>query len=538
MRLHGHASTWTAVALAAACADPLTVSDRQPGLEPAADYTLGTEGGVNAAVGAIGAITLQYVCRNTFEVVNGWQVPAALYWRTDNGGASGHLEIPHQGEASFDATARSLNRTVELFSDAARTKRVATVVHGNRTCKEQASGNLTAFLSFGAACGSTLTLTNSGPKIMRVNWRDLGSRREGSISVPPASPKRAPKVLSFDVGTASAVQATFGTLSLGTITPATGTACREGAVLTWDPLGVASVNGNAIHSTYAERLDALFVGDGPDYGAGRVWTVNLSTEQTTELPSFDYPQGKFRKLIYDESNNRLVTFWDGLGQSYALPISGGSWTAVGSSANSDMYYEGAGFWNPVDGSITSWGGYGLGAFRNSFWTLDASGGTWSQIVPTGTEPWGRISPRIAVDRVGKRLFVTSGEGSIDGTQWHPTQQLLADLWSLDLVTQQWTNLIPVGVGTAAAGGPIAHVGGENALYRFGGVSDGAFSDLLSRVDLTAGVSAFTPVHVYGVRPSPRASYGLHYDSRRHRLLLVSGFGANGWTNDIWELRLP
>lgn len=157
---------------------------------------------------------------------------------------------------------------------------------------------------------------------------------------------------------------------------------------------------------------------------------------------------------------------------------------------------------------------------------------------TGALPWGRIAPSTTLDAAGKRLFVTGGEGSSSGQQGAPDQQFLSDLWSLDLVSQQWTNIIPVGQSAAAYLGPIAYVAGESAIYRFGGVINGAMTNALSRVSLASSAPAFAPMVVYGVLPSPRYSFGLHYDAARHRLLLVSGYNGTNYLNDLWELRLP
>lgn len=534
MKIWPNLLTASLITALAACADPVTM----PEWRPAADAQPLSSVAGGAASRAAGVISLRYVCRNTFEVTNGWQVPAALYWRTADGLAEGFIEIPAASRATFDATPRSRSSAVVLYADAARTRQVATGVNAQLSCTEVRSGEAGNFITFARSCTNTFTLTNGSGRTARIDWTVPGTRREGTISIPPRLAPGVPMVLFFDLVNATSVNARFGALDLGTLSPASTVACREGPVLSWRLLGPSATGGAAVHSSYAEPLNAIFTSDGPDWGPGRVWRIDLATNQTSEIPSLSYPQGKYRQLVYDEGNNRLVTYWDGLGQAYALPITGGSWSPIGGSGNSEMYYEGSAFWNPANGQVGLWGGYGYGAFSNTFWSLDAIGGAWAQLAPAGTIPWPRIQPSATIDRTGMRLFITGGEGSATGGQFHPTQQFLSDLWSLDLVTQQWTNIIPVGAGTPMYLGPIAYVPGDDAVYRFGGITNGVYSNELARVDLGSATPSFVPVQVYGTRPSPRWSFGLHYDVQQHRLLLVSGIDATGWASDLWELRLP
>jgi hypothetical protein len=508
---------------------------RSPGNAPAEQAI--TAYATKATPTTSGAFSIRYVCRNTFEVTNGWRVPAALYWRTDNRMAEGFLEVPANGRATLDAGARARSRNVQLFTDAARTQWVASARNANASCNESATGDAGQFLTFASACGNTYTIANASPRRVRVSWQVPNRAQGGLLSIPARWAPGVPMVLSFDVAGAPSVHAMFGALDLGTQPAPSNVSCREGALLSWQSLGASSIGGAAFHSTYAEPLHAIFVSNGPDYGPGHVWRIDLTNDQLTELPSLNYPFGKYRQLVFDEANNRLVTYWDGLGQAYSLPVAGGSWAPVGTSGNSDAYYEGAAFWNPVDGRVSFWGGYGLGRFRDTFWSLDPTTGSWSSVAPAGLAPWPRIVPLVAVDRSANRLFLTSGEGSSNGAQFDPTQQFLGDLWSLDLATHQWTNIIPVGA-PPVYGGPIAYVPAERALYRFGGYSGGVLTDALFRVDLSASTPTFEPITVYGARPFPRYGNGFYYDAQKARLVLVSGNDGVGYLNDLWQLQLP
>lgn len=484
--------------------------------------------------------SVRYLCRNTFEVSNAWKVPAAVYWLAEGTPAQGHVEVPAGSTAYFDATIASEGRTVLLFADAARTVLVGKARNTRRSCVESTSGDAIRSLTVAATCGSTVTVRNAGAKGVRVSWFVPGASREGVMSVPARGASSTSAALSFDAPGASSVQVRFGTSVIGSVSLPSATPCREGAVLAWNLLGAASTSGGAaVQSVISLQSNAIFTSDGPDYGPGRVWRIDLASNQPTELPSLGYPYGKYRQLVHDPVRATLISYWDGLGQAFEMPDVGGTWTPVGSSSgNSEEYYEAAAFWNPATQAVNVWGGYGFGSFKNTLWSLDATSGAWSLLPASGSLPWGRIQPSSTVDATGQRLFITGGEGSSSGQQSAPDQQRLSDLWSLDLVSMQWTNLIPVGQGAAAYQGPIAYVPGEDAIYRFGGSTNGALTNQLFRVALNSPSPAFIPATVYGTLPAPRTSFGLHYDAPRHRLVLVSGNNGAGYLNDLWELRLP
>lgn len=491
-------------------------------------------------LGSVGDPTVRYLCRNTFEVSNSWRVPAAMYWKVEGTSAQGHVEVPAGSSAAFDATPSSEGRTVLLFADAARTVLVGQARNTRRNCIETMSGDARRSIAVASSCGATVNVRSSFAKGVRINWLVPETSREGIVSVPAASTPSSPATLSFDVPNAASVRIRIGTNIVGIVSLPSATSCREGAVLSWRLLGAATTSGGAaVQSVISPQSNAIFTSDGPDYGPGRVWRIDLASNQPTELPSLGYPNGKYRQLVHDPVRATLISYWDGLGQAYEMPDVGGTWTPIGTaSGNSEEYYEATAFWNPVTQAVNVWGGYGFGSFKNALWSLDATSGAWSALQTSGALPWGRIQPSSTVDAARHRLFITGGEGSSSGQQSAPDQQRLSDLWSLDLVSMQWTNLIPVGRGASAYQGAIAYVPSEDVIYRFGGSTNGALTNQLFRVPLNSPSPAFIPAMVYGTLPSPRTSFGLHYDAPRHRLVLVSGNNGAGYLNDLWELRLP
>lgn len=283
-------------------------------------------------------------------------------------------------------------------------------------------------------------------------------------------------------------------------------------------------------SAYAEGLDAVFAGEMPDYATGSLWRFDLATSQWTRLTATNWPIGKYRKLIYDASRRRLLTYWDGLGQVYSIPETGGAWTADGSSGNSEQYYEAYAFQNPVSGRLSVFAGYGWGQFRNTLWEWNGST-SWLGMGVQGTVPEPRFGGQasVAVDAAGSRAFFAGR--SLGGAAGN-----YDDLWMLDLRTYTFSNVIGPNTGAdARIGAAIAYDGRNRTVYRFGGVS--LYGIIPSNTFVSAqpdgGVVHWTTISPSATVPSPRYLNALHYDARRHRLVLVSGLTATGWASDVW-----
>ena len=308
------------------------------------------------------------------------------------------------------------------------------------------------------------------------------------------------------------------------------------------------LTGFAFFTTYAEQLDAIFLLKNLDGEVGELWRLDLATDSWSQMPLTNWPtgssaagSGKFRRIVYDPGGRRLLTYYDGLGQVWAVSENGGAWVEQGSNVNSDEYYVGAAFFDPVTQQLGVFGGYGFGTWRNTLWMFDRTTLAWRNESPSGEAPWPRIAPEGALDVANARLYVTEGEGSASGSQ-AAGGQLLSDLWVLDLRAREWTNLVPVGAAVInRQGTAMEHVGPTNSLYRFGGhVSGGAgpLSSELLRLDLDGATLAWSAVPVTGDSPAARLLPGLHHDSRRNRLVLVGGYHLTGAYSDVWGFTLP
>ena len=303
------------------------------------------------------------------------------------------------------------------------------------------------------------------------------------------------------------------------------------------PAGSGPVGLNA--AAAAPGLQVIFAGQMPDYQAGSLWRLELRTDSWTQLPATNWPIGKYRNLVYDAPNKRLLTYWDGLGQVYSIPETGGAWVAEGSAPNLDDYYEGYSFFNPVSRRLTVFAGYGFGTWKDLLWEWDGAGNQWLAPVQSSPHPdprFGHGPSSVAVDAAGKRAFL--GQRSLGATPGGAD-----DLWMLDLRSNSWRNLIAPTTGARARlGSALAYASRTKTLYRFGGcvLSTGCatFSNELLSMKLVGATLAWSRIATTGSLPAARDQSGLFYDSARNRLILISGSDGTAYQDDVWSYNLP
>jgi hypothetical protein len=302
--------------------------------------------------------------------------------------------------------------------------------------------------------------------------------------------------------------------------------------------GPANVNASA----HAPNLRAIFAAQMFDYQAGTLWRFDLRTDKWTQLSATNWPIGKYRNLIYDAPNRRLLTYWDGLGQVYAIPETGGAWTAEGSASNLDTYYEGYSFLNPVSRRLSVFAGYGFGTWKDLMWEWDGVAGQWLNIPQSTPRPaprFGHGPATVAVDFAGARAFL--GQRSLGAAPGN-----YDDLWMVDLRTYTWRNLIAPDSGARARlNSALAYAQRTSTLYRFGGCSPitavavcTTFTKELRSAKPNSTTVAWSLIKFTGTAPSGRMQSGLFFDAPRNRLILVSGVDAISWQDDVWAYNLP
>ncbi|MBL8984076.1 MAG: hypothetical protein JNL26_17960, partial [Gemmatimonadetes bacterium] len=278
----------------------------------------------------------------------------------------------------------------------------------------------------------------------------------------------------------------------------------------------------------------------PDFASGELWRFSLRTHRWKRLRADNWPQGKYRRLIHDPSRNLLRTYWDGGGQVYTIPDTGGTWSPEGGAANNDTHYEAYAFMNPLTSQLMLFGGYGFSTFRDDLQAWD--GTAWALVGQSAARPEARFGTgtgSVAVDAAGGRAFMGQRHQGIQPGNYD-------DLWMLRLSDYVWTNLIPATTdSTARLLSAMAYAPHSRRLYRFGGclpINDPGFCSSYSgetRIANPAAARVRWETLRDGARsPSPRALAGLFFDPVRLRLVLVSGHGADGWQDDVWVRTLP
>ena len=157
---------------------------------------------------------------------------------------------------------------------------------------------------------------------------------------------------------------------------------------------------------------------------------------------------------------------------------------------------------------------------------------WQRLQPTGTPPLGRYGHAAVYDGAGRRMIVFGGYGQT---------QRFADVWSLALdPSPAWSPIAPAGtppsvrIGSMAiydpAGSRLVMFGGDNGF-----APDTAYNDTWSLS--LSGAPAWSQLTPAGPPPSPRHAGKALYDSRRHRMLVLGGYGVANNADQLWALSL-
>ena len=192
---------------------------------------------------------------------------------------------------------------------------------------------------------------------------------------------------------------------------------------------------------------------------------------------------------------------------YSIPDTGGAWSPEGSAGNLDQYYEAYAFFNPASRRLAVFAGYGFGAWQDLLWEWDGAGSQWVNTPQSSPRPaprFGHGPSTVAVDEGGKRAFL--GQRSLGAASGG-----YDDLWSLDLRTNTWRNLIaPDSGANARLGSALAYASRTRLLYRFGGCSPiggaGVCSTMTNELRSARPGSAspaWTRIRNTGSPPSPR-----------------------------------
>lgn len=177
---------------------------------------------------------------------------------------------------------------------------------------------------------------------------------------------------------------------------------------------------------------------------------------------------------------------------------------------------------------------------NEVWTLSLGlNPQWTQLSITGDLPGGRHSPQWGYDPARNRVLIFGGYGRhYPNTPY----EYLNDVWQLSIAldgSAEWSELVPT--GTAPSGrlaGAAVYDPLRQRFVGFGGTV-GVPVDTWS-LELAGASAAWTPITITGARPN--GGYGMTsiYDPVRDRMLTFGGSTSDdyyGVHNQVWALDL-
>jgi hypothetical protein len=240
--------------------------------------------------------------------------------------------------------------------------------------------------------------------------------------------------------------------------------------------------------------------------------------------------------VYDPGRDRMI-LWGGVGETGAyfedcwqLSLSGSpAWTRIATQGE----HPPARAWHSAiydheRNRMIVWGGAGAEGMPNETWALSLGATpTWSRIAVGSRPPLARANACAVYDPLRERMLV------LGGNQY--TQQagvFFDDLWSLDLVTETWSNVaysgVPQGLLSATYDPLRDRIVALNSTTEYRSVSIGAFEMTL------AGPPIWTALVPAGTSPSIRERSAI-YDPIRDRALLFGGDEGHFLTGDTWVL---
>lgn len=212
----------------------------------------------------------------------------------------------------------------------------------------------------------------------------------------------------------------------------------------------------------------------------KIIRFNLKTNSVSAITANNWP-GDYTEFTYDYTNKRLICWRGGRDSVYAIPDTGGSWTAIGAGSVDRETYGSSVYWNPVNNQVGLYGGYGFNQVKS--WIFENNGSSWVQRKPNPAID--SVPPKggniVGVNGDGKKLYLFSGQGNYSGDELSGTCTLgspwataggmfcwLRDLWELDLNTYQFTNILPVNNASIRYEGALVNYYDKSRFYLFGG----------------------------------------------------------------------
>jgi N-acetylneuraminic acid mutarotase len=236
--------------------------------------------------------------------------------------------------------------------------------------------------------------------------------------------------------------------------------------------------------------------------------------------------------VYDPARRVVMLFGGQQSELYndvwAFDTESETWSQVTTQGTQpDIRYGHGTALDAVNDQLVISHGFARDGRHDDTWALDLKTNTWKDLTPEGTKPLKRCLLEADFSGISESVYLFGGCSSGFG----PCPQ--GDLWSFDLKSNTWTELVPTGPAPSARENPALVVEPRTGgLILFGGNAGGPVNDLW-KYDPAA--NTWNEITLAG--PSARKSHDAVYDAAHNRLFLFGGSTANGAVNDLWVLEL-
>jgi N-acetylneuraminic acid mutarotase len=163
---------------------------------------------------------------------------------------------------------------------------------------------------------------------------------------------------------------------------------------------------------------------------------------------------------------------------------------------------------------------------NDTWTYDYNTNTWTNRTPS-TAPPIRAGHGLAYDSESDRTILFSGwQSGSGGTLVH-----WVDTWTYEYSSNTWTNMSPVVTPPGKLTPSMAYDSESDRVILFGGLDDGGtYSGETWAYDFnTNNWTLMNP----STNPSDRFDAPMTYDSESDRIIMIGGWNAGGFIDDVW-----
>ncbi len=300
----------------------------------------------------------------------------------------------------------------------------------------------------------------------------------------------------------------------------------------WTALGTFSKPRAGPCFAYDPTNDRVIIQGGEDSKGIRndLWYVSFNPTPTASPGNPGDPgplAGYGNQAVYDPPRNRAVLFGGfaqyettfGMNRDlFAIPLNGQvDWTRLG--VNFDSWPDDRALHlmlgDPVNDRMIVFGGQGFGQLFNDVRALDLTTNLWTQLAPVGAPPSPREAMAGVYDAARSRLMIFGGW---DG------HAALNDLWELDMLPVPTWRLVavPDSLPPPRYYHSMVYDSRRNRIVLYGGTAGGSDLGDVWAFDLT-GDPHWSHLTAAGAAPAPREEHAAIYDPLRDRMVVFGGY---------------